>query len=173
MTRWTSKDVAKLDPSSAVVPVTSIRGHGSQRGGPSKVEQRYRRHLDLLVSLGSVVSYVAQPPAIVLPAYRCTYTPDFEVQLVDVAAPFKAGLRNGSVTHTAHPWSCVCGCRHPGPSEVVEVKDQRKGRPWFRDPEAWLKCKLAARVLSQRDPPVPLVVVWPCGSGWARETVHP
>jgi len=116
----------------------------AKRGGPSKTEASYERHLMALKAAGEVRSWIAQPPAIEL-AHRCTYQADYEV-----------------VRHV-HDMPVV---------EWHEVKGRKGGRPWYRDDGARVKAKVAARLLAASG--VPLVVVWPKkGGGWAAEVVRP
>lgn len=49
-----------------------------KRGGPSKNEEAYARHLEALLISGLILDYRAQPEPIEL-AHRCTYQPDFWV----------------------------------------------------------------------------------------------
>jgi hypothetical protein len=116
----------------------------SQRGGPSKVERDYARHLDALVAAREVVTYLPQPEAIEL-AHRCTYRTDYEV------------------VRRVHDMPVV---------EWHEVKGRKGSRPYYRDDGARVKAKVAARLLAERG--VPLFVVWPKkGGGWCQEQVKP
>lgn len=137
--------IRREDATRSGAPVVSVglKGHGRPRGGRSAVEMKYGARLHAMRAAGEILSAEEQPEAVVLPAHRCTYTADYRVVLAD-----------GSV-------------------EFHEVKVGSKKGPVYYDGEARLKTKLAARVLSERDPPVPLVVVWPVGKTWRRKVVKP
>lgn len=113
-----------------------------RRGGPSRLEDRYRAYLDARAAAGEVLGYVEQPDPIEL-AHRCTYQPDFLVTLAR---------------------------GHDSALEYVEVKGRKGNRPWFHDDGARVKVRVAARQLAAIG--IRLVVVWPKrGGGWCREVV--
>lgn len=115
-----------------------------KQGGPSRLEDRYARHLEALQTAGEVFHFAPQPHPIEI-AHRCTYQPDFYVE-------FEDGGR---------------------PPEYVEVKGAKGKRPHYHDDGARVKVKVAARELARRGLRCVVVVVWPQGKRWMREVVKP
>jgi hypothetical protein len=132
---------------------SDVRPAKPQRGGPSKAERAYDRHLAGLYQSGEVRNFDPQPGPLDL-AHGCTYTGDWEVEYAD-----------GRVE-----WHEVKGAK----VRRSKVTGKRgKARPWFADDGARVKVKVAARLLAARG--VPLVVVFqdPRTKAWLRDVVKP
>lgn len=119
-----------------------------KRGGPSKNERDYQRHLVLLERTGEVVYFLAQPAPIEL-AHRCTYQPDFLV-MPATGTKFYVEVKGRK---GKRPWYRDDGARVK--TKVAARVLSRRGDP-------------------PGSSPLSLVVVWPRnGGGWCSEVVKP
>jgi hypothetical protein len=115
----------------------------------SRTERDYGMRLQSQRMAGLLLAVEHQPDPIALPARRSVYNADYRVV-----------MEGGVVRYV----------------EVKGAKKTKRGgtRPHWWDAESKLKCKLAARILADRDPPAQMCVAWPAkGGGWHEEVLAP